>query len=536
MASDERDTGAEAARLAAIQAALKRGGLAAACPLAEAAIADGIEHPLLLSLLAAQREAEGRFEEALALLRRAKAAAPGAAHVLNGIGLSLARLGRYDEALAEYDAALAADPGFVKALANRGMTLIALSRLHQARRDFEAAIAADPGNIVAASGLAALALRRGEAVEAQRLARQVLARQPGLAGAALTLAGAQLADGEAAAAEAGLRALAAGRMAPPDRAVALGLLGDALDAQQRFAEAFEAWRGSNALLREHYRDRHGEGTLALVRVLTKALDGKRFPAATGGDGPAKRHVFLLGFPRSGTTLIEQVLEEHDEIATLPERECLAEASRDWLGSADRLAALCAADEAALAPYRAGYWRAVRAEGAVPDGTVFVDKNPFNSFRLPLIARLFPDALILFARRDPRDVVLSCFRQRFQMSDAAYQMLTLEGAAELYAATMAMAAASEQAFGYYLHPTSLEAIVADFDGETKAICAFLGVAWHEGLRDFAVNVAARGVATPSGPQLVRGLNARGIGKWRDYEAEMAPILPLLAPWVERFGYA
>lgn len=521
------------ARLATIQAAAKSGGLAAAVPLAEAALADGLRHPLLYSLLAAAREAEGDLDAALALLRQAKAIAPGAANVLNGVGLYLARLGDHAAAMAEYDAALAADPRFAKALANRGMALIALSRLREAARDFEAALALDPGHRAAAIGLATLALRRGETGEARRLAGSA----PGLPAAALIVAEAAIAEGEAAQAEAALRALSGGgRIGPLDEATAKSLLGDALDKQGRFAEAFEAWREANALLRRHYAGRHGGRTIALVRALTDALEGKRFAPGAGAAGPARRHVFLLGFPRSGTTLIEQVLEEHDEIVTLPERECLAEASRDWLAGPERLAALCAADAAALDPYRAAYWQRVREEGVEPAGRVFVDKNPFNSFRLPLIARLFPDALILFARRDPRDIVLSCFRQRFAMSDAAYELLTLEGAAALYGAAMAMAAASERAFGYYMHPAPLEAMIADFDGETRAICAFLGVEWHEGLRDFAAHVAARAVATPSGPQLVRGLNARGIGKWRDYETEMAPILPLLEPWVERFGYA
>src|SRR5207253_8340698 len=132
-----------------------------------------------------------------------------------------------------------------------------------------------------------------------------------------------------------------------------------------------------------------------------------------------------------------------------------------------------------------------------------------------IARLFPDARVLFARRDPRDTLLSCFRHRFQMTDPVVQTLTLDGAADLYAATMAMAEASEAAFGLFTHPVQLEAVIADFDRETKAICNFIGVPWHERMRDFAAGVRQRGVFTPSGPQLARGLNAQGVGKWRDY---------------------
>jgi tetratricopeptide (TPR) repeat protein len=533
--SPERDH----ARLLGVQAAIRAGDVAEAGRLAGAALADGLDHPLLLGTLAAAREQEGRLDEALALLERMRAADPDNPNLLNGIGRSLLRLERLDEALAALDAALALAPGMAKALANRGLALVALARLDAARADFEAALAADPANLAAADGLAGLALRRGETKEARRLAQQVLAARPGLPGPALTAAGADLAEGKAAEAEATARAIAAdARTDPRSRALAFGLLGDALDAQGQFPGAFAAWGEAKALLRDVYRsDYEGRaGTSALLRALTGALTGRQLPpppAAPHGGG-ASGHVFLLGFPRSGTTLIEQALDQHSEIVTLAERECLADASRAWLGDPARFIAFLAADEAALAPYRDAYWRRVRAEGVDPAGRVLVDKHPFHSFRLPLIARLFPGARILFARRDPRDILLSCFRHHFQMTAPVYRMLTLAGIADLYAAAMALTEACETAFGLDMHPVAMEAVIADFDGETRAICDHIGVAWTPALRDFAAAAGRRGIATPSGPQLVRGLSARGVGRWRDYAAELAPALPLLDPWTARFG--
>ena len=534
-----RDPELDRARLRAVHQALSAGDIPTAGKLAEDALNDGIDHPMVLNLVAGRREEEGRLEEALVLLRRALAAAPDAIGMMNAIGLVLNRLGRFEEAVAAYGEALAKAPDFAPALANRATALMALARLNEARADYAAAAAADPNNLLAANGLAALALRRGDAAEARRQAEAVLAREPGFPGAVTTLAGADLAEGRPGAAEAALAMLLGdARLDPIDRAMAWGLRGDALDAMGRFAEAFAAWQEANALQRAHYApDYDGRpGTLALVRELTAAIAGRRVPAAWGhgGRSPAKSHVFLVGFPRSGTTLLEQVLEEHPDVTTMAEKEGLVDATRQWLADADRVARFCEAEDEALEPFRDAYWRRVAAEGADPAGRVFVDKHPFNTFKLPLIARLFPDARVLFARRDPRDTVLSCFRQRFQMTDPVWQMLTMEGTAELYAATMAMAEASEQAFGLFTHDVRLEALIADFDGETKAVCNFIGVPWDERMRDFAANVASRGVFTPSGPQLARGLNAQGVGKWRDYAAEMAPVMEVLAPWVARFG--
>lgn len=529
-AAPVRDAETDRARLRAIHGALTGGDVAAAGKMAEDALRDGIDHVMVLSLVAGRREEEGRLDEALTLLTRARNAAPQAPGMLNARGLCLNRMGRFAEAIADYDVALAVDPAFVPGLVNRATALMALARLNEARADFEAAAALDPDNILAQNGLAALALRRGETGMARSLAQAVLVREPDFPGAAMTLAGAGIAEGQASEAAALLRGVIDdSRLDPLDRTIAWGLLGDALDAQGAFPDAFEAWRELNALQKLHYRAEYAgrPGTLALVDDLAGALAGKRIPQAWGhgGRSPARTHVFLVGFPRSGTTLVEQVLEGHGEIVTLAEKECLVDAARDWMVDAARFEAFCAADDDALEPYRDAYWRRVGEHGVDPAGRVFVDKHPFNTFKLPLIARLFPDARVLFARRDPRDTVLSCFRHRFQMNDPVYQMLTLEGAAALYAATMRMAAASEHAFSLYTHKVVLEAIIGDFDKEMKAVCAFIGVDWREDLRDFAGQIGARGVFTPSGPQLARGLNAQGVGKWRDYAAEMAAVLPL-----------
>lgn len=502
--------------------------------MATRALAEGIEHPMVLDLAAGQLEAQGQLERAAALLARAVEMAPQAPGIRNGHGLILQRLDRMEEALAEFDAAISADPNFAPAWANRAFSLTNLARLNEARQGFEQALKLQPGNPVALGGLAHLAIRRGAPEEARSLAAQALARVPGFPPAQLILAEAEVALGDGGA-EARLRALIGARALPPqDLATAISLLGDALDAQGRHAEAFDAWTEAGETGRAaHAAQFEGHaGTLTTVRDMTATLDRRSFVVVEGvGKGPPATHVFLVGFPRSGTTLLEQVLEQHDDIVTLAEKECLVDGVRALLADKEKFAAFCAMPDAALDEYRAAYWRRVAEQGVDAAGKVFVDKHPFHSFKLPLIARLFPDARILLAERDPRDTVLSCFRRRFRMNDPNYQMLTLAGAAELFAAAMELRVASEAAMPMHAISCALEDMVGDFDGTTRRVCEHLGVAWTDKLRDFAAQVGERGVFTPSGAQLARGLNAEGIGKWRDYEAQMAPVLPLLEPWVK-----
>jgi hypothetical protein len=241
----------------------------------------------------------------------------------------------------------------------------------------------------------------------------------------------------------------------------------------------------------------------------------------------------VGFPRSGTTLLEQVLASHPDIEALEERDTLADAIQAYGRRPRDLAELAAAPQAEITRLRVAYWQRVAREGADPVGKVFVDKLPLNTFRLPMIAKLFPEAKVLFAQRDPRDVVLSCFRRRFAMNGPMYQLLTLPTAAEFYDAAMQI---GERLSGAL--PTLVvrhERLIEDFDAVTREACAFLDLPFTEAMRGFAQRIQDRSIATPSGAQVSRGLTAEGVGAWRRYADPMAGVLPALQPWVERFGY-
>ena len=165
----------------------------------------------------------------------------------------------------------------------------------------------------------------------------------------------------------------------------------------------------------------------------------------------------------------------------------------------------------------------------------MDKNPLNTLKLPLIARLFPDAKILLACRDPRDIVLSCFRHRFSMSAPIYELLSIEGAARYYDVVMQLMLRFVATLTLDTCLVRHEDLVTGFVREMKRICAFLGIEWDPAMGDFALRTKNRAVLTPSTAQLVGGLSTEGLGQWRRYAAQLAPVLPLLKPWIERFLY-
>jgi tetratricopeptide (TPR) repeat protein len=538
-----RDPKADHATLSAVHAAALRGAHTEAAVLAEAALADGLEHPLLLNVCALNLELQGRLSDAERLLQRAVTMAPADVGSRNALGLCLLQLERPGQALAQFDAILALDPSLPFAHASRGNSLFTLGAINHAETAYRRALDLDASQGIALAGLARIAASRGAHREAREQAEKALAALPGLPDAVMSLAAAELGDRKLNRAEARLRALLTdSRLSPVERAYATGLLGDVLDAKNLPGEAFAAYSSCNQQLQQTYAESFSASPSALEYARALVHHFERVRQLSGGvaesvaaEGAHSNHVFLLGFPQSGTTLLEVVIEGHPNVVSLDASELLIDAVREFMRGPSDLDRLMRADAAALEPARAAYWRQVAAAGVDVSGKVFLDKHPLNTLKLPLIARLFPRARILFACRDPRDVVLSCFRHRFQLSAPKYELLSLEGTARYYDAVMAFAVCLTTVLKLDMCLVRHEDVVTEFSREMKRVCSYLDLEWVPAMGDFALRAKDSAESAPSTAQLVRSLNTEGLGQWRRYQAELSPVLPLLETWVKRFYY-
>ena len=337
--------------------------------------------------------------------------------------------------------------------------------------------------------------------------------------------------------------LASAQLAPAQRADLLLLAGEALDHLGRTGEAFSAAVEGKRLLRRLYAERAAgrEGQVEKLRRLQRwfaAADPapwREAPPEAPGERPAAGHAFILGFPRSGTTLLEQALAGHPKVAALEEAPTLAAPYAEFLADADGLERLARIGPQEAAAWRRRYWDVVRAHGVDASGKLFVDKAPAETLSLPLIAKLFPGARVIFALRDPRDVVLSCLRNDFQMNAMTYAFTDLGETTACYEACMALAATYRAVLPTQPLVVHHERLVSDLPTQITRIADFLGLAFHPAMTDPAAVARSRTVRTPSAPQVRAGLNQGGIGRWRAYAHELAPVLPVLTPWAERFGY-
>lgn len=530
---------------AALQRRLQAGDLQGAAQLASVAVADGLEDARLFTLSAFHHLGATAFDLALDHAERALALAPRDVDALTAKAVILSRMNRSREALSVFDAALRIAPSSAQLHFQKACALTDLNELPRAQREFERTLQLQPAHVEALSRLANLAAQRGDTGAARDYSMRSLKLDPQQLAVRLTLAQADLEEENYQAALDGVSAVRGARtLAPVNAAVAEGLMGDALDALGRTQEAFVHYTRCNDIQRELHRGQFEDvdGETALERVCKRIAYFKSVPAQTWHVAPSvtpssrRVHVFLVGFPRSGTTLLEQVLASHPDVESMEERDCLNEAADEFVypvGGLDRLAAL---PPSALDAWRDVYWGHVADAGLSAAKPVFIDKLPLNTVLLCLVAKLFPQAKILFALRDPRDVVLSCFRRRFRMNAQMYELLTLPGAAHYYDATMQLADLYRAKLGLEIFDARYETLVSDFDGETERLCAFLGIGTDQGMRAFAEKVKQRGVATPSAVQVARGLYTQGMEQWRRYAQELAPVMPILAPWVARFEYS
>ena len=247
-----------------------------------------------------------------------------------------------------------------------------------------------------------------------------------------------------------------------------------------------------------------------------------------GDPATQRLSFLLGFPRSGTTLLDTFLMGHPEVAVLEEKQLVARAA-DVVGGSRGLSD---SSVGLLRKARAAYHDALAGLVGTGFSGLVVDKFPLDMAAAPVIEAVFPGAPMIFAQRHPCDVVLSGFMQPIGVVNFS----SIEAAADYYDAMMSIWTAARETLDLNVHTVVYEELVVDPEAVLRPLLDFLGLAWDDRLLDHRTTAKARGtIVTPSYDQVTEPISTRPVGRWKRYEKEMADALPILLPWAERLGY-
>ncbi len=431
-----------------------------------------------------------RPEDAETHLRRAVELEPEDPAARASLGAVLLHLGRYDDAIAEIDRALALDPRQPAAWNARGQHGQIMGRFDEARSCFEKALESEPGNSTALFLLSQMDPSPDPAREIARLEDALERHDP----------------------------------TPRQRARLHFARARHLEAAGDDAAAFAAARTANEIL--HERQQWDPAALRTLVDRTLALLTREFFAAAPPAGSdSERPVFIVGMPRSGTTLVEQILASHPRVAAAGEFRGMLHVQR-LLEARHRAAPTTLADmtaglDPATAATLAGEY--VSALGKVSaDAHRIVDKFSLNFMRLGLIARLFPRARIIHCARDPFDTCLSCYFQNFE---ADYPWASdLGEIASLHRECDRLMAHWHDVLPLDILKVPYEDLVGDPETWIRRIVEHAGLDWDERCLDFHETV--RPVATPAFWQVRQPVYTSSVGRWRRHAGNLDPAFEIL----------
>jgi tetratricopeptide (TPR) repeat protein len=424
----------------------------------------------------------GQMEAAISSYKTALALNPDFAGAHHGLGVVLRQTEQEHEAVASFLRSVRAKPDWAVAWKDLGLALAVLGKLDEAEAALERAVSLQPGLGDAQRQLAALPQKAAGPTEMMNLAGY--AAQPRL---------------------------------PVDEKIGiLFALGRRADKAKLYGEAFPYFAEANRLLRtEQQRVGVKFDRAKLARNVDEMI--KAFPAGSFADRNCWGHasaapVFIVGMPRSGSSLFEQIAASHSQVFGAGERSGIGEiAARIGWEPSGAWAKARTIEEAD------GYLQCLHAGAG--NAARIIDKMPDNIFQLGLIATLFPNARVIFCSRDMRDVSLSCYFQRFA-NDLAFDT-DIADCAFRYRETERLAEHWRQVLPIRHITLSYEAVVACLEGEARRLIDFLGLEWEAQCLDF--HRTERKVRTASWAQVRQPLYQESAGRWRHYEAFLEPFL-------------
>ncbi len=319
-------------------------------------------------------------------------------------------------------------------------------------------------------------------------------------------------------------------------------LAKSLDALGRHEETMQALIGAHRSQAEHLKLTaplavlRGAPTLSIAQYPCDPADVARWDHSRAPEAAASP-VFIVAFPRSGTTLLELSLDAHPGLVSMDEQPFLQNALDDLLAQGVLYPSeLSTVSNEQLDAVRARYWERVARKITLNPGQRLVDKNPLNLLRLAMIKRLFPHSKVVLAIRHPCDVLLSCYMQHFRAPDFAQLCQDLPTLSTGYRRTFDFWYTQQSLLQADVLELRYETFVDSFEAQTRRVIEFLELPWDDAVLAPAARAhQKRFISTPSYSQVVQPVTAKAVGRWLPYREHFARCLPILKPYFERWNY-
>ena len=466
----------------------------------------------------------GRLDEAVAAFQRAIALKPDSAEAHANLSNALKDQDKLDEAAASYQRAIALKPDLTEAHHNLGVILGHQGKLGEAAAAFQSALDLKPDYAEAHYNLGVILAREGRLDEAAAAYQRAIALKPDHVEALLNLAGLRAVKGDSPEARAMVALLDdPGPLEPKARSTLLFAMSKALESQGEFDRAFDCMAQANAIHRASSSFDLDEAERRMASI-AKVFDAPLLDRLKSVGLASDRPIFIVGMPRSGTTLVEQIISAHPQVHGAGEipnwaNAVTAHSGGDGLIYPFWASAMTAADCRAIGQT---YLDSLPAAG--PGQTRVTDKMVTNFEGLGLIHLCLPHARIIHCQRDPRDVCLSCFSIRFsEGQEYAYDLAELGRYWRAYDRLMAHWRAVLPS-GRMLE-VPYEAVVEDVEGWARRLIVHCGLEWDDACLRFYES--KREVRTASLVQVRQPIYTGSVGRWRAFAPHLSPLLEALS---------
>jgi Flp pilus assembly protein TadD len=319
-----------------------------------------------------------------------------------------------------------------------------------------------------------------------------------------------------------------------------------LDRSGRFDEAMTTLLEVKALQRAHAGPY--AATLAHMQKRAKEMEETistsvmdRWRAEGARLEPQHRISLLCGHPRSGTTLLEQVLDAHDDIISAEETKLMHDEAylpliKHLPEGTSVLQAMDGTPPSLLTRARANYFQcAERCLGEAIAGRLLLDKNPGLNVMIPMVVRVFPETKFIVALRDPRDVIVSCFQQALPLTPISSAYLSIEGMVKQYASVLGFWLEMRPRLADRWIEVRYEAMVENLPAIARKSLDFLGVRYDEKVLKFNEHAQTKRVKSPTHADVIKPLYRTAVGRWQNYEKYLEPYLGGLQRFLKEFGY-
>ena len=485
-----------------------RGQLSAVVDQAQALTEQYPEAFFVWNILGAANKGLGRTDDAANAFKRVTELNPTYADGFSNLGATLKDQGKLDEAIAAYNKALSIKPDYADAWSNGADALEKWNKLKELDLWLERAfqiLKQVPSDLSLMKSK--LLWRNKDTQEAIKLISNI--------------------DFET--------------ITPIRKQDYLNLKAKCFEASKNYDLAYDCFKNMNALVIKS-NDYLGLDPESYFQNIRKQLTGLKSnslknPANLISEQTDLVPVFLVGFPRSGTTLLDTILRSHSSIDVVEEQPMVGSAKAFIQKSGYSEIGQDLPQEVLVGARKAYITELDKHIQTLDSKSIFIDKLPLNILQIPLIRQLYPQAKFILALRHPLDTILSCWMQNFKLNSAMAIMVDLDRIVEFYCVAMQTFKICRAKYNLSVHEIRYEDLLEDLSGETSALLKFLDLDWEVQMENYQETALKRGrIATPSYSQVVQPIYKEAKYRWLHYEKHLRQYVAEVEPWIDEYGYS